>query len=248
MALRLGGALRRFWIVHGHLSEGRNFLERALVESKGVPASVQVKAFVTAANLANKQGDNDRTEALAEKSRALYQELGDTQGIALSLRLLAGVAGRRGTLAAARMLNEEALALFREVGDKEGAAWSIHNMGLLAIAQGEFAEARALLEESLAFHREVGNKTGMAHALCALASALFDFQGDPKTIRALLEESLALSRRWVTKKRVRASSLSSGKLAFSQGDIATARRLLEKSLAINREIGNREHTATRSSI
>src|SRR5437763_8932910 len=87
MALRLGGALRQFWIVHGHLSEGRNFLERALVESKGVPASVQVKALVTAANLANHQSDNDRTEAHAQKSRALYQELGDTQGIALSLRL-----------------------------------------------------------------------------------------------------------------------------------------------------------------
>src|SRR6266446_2868483 len=243
MTLRLGGALRRFWVVHGHLSEGRNFLERALVESKGVPASVQVKAFITAANLANKQGDNDRTEALAEKSRALYQELGDTQGIALSLRLLAGVAGRRGTLPAARMLNKEALALFRKVGDKEGAAWSLHNMGLLALAQGEFAEARALLEESLAFHREVGNKAGMAHALWALASALFDFQDDPTTIRALLEESLALSQE-VGDKEASGSFFSlSGKLALSQGDIATARRLLEKSLAINREIGNREHTA-----
>src|SRR6266566_3530983 len=243
MTLRLCGALRRFWVVHGHLSEGRNFLEQALVESKGVHASVQVKAFVTAANLANHQSDNDRTEALAEKSRALYQELGDTQGIALSLRLLAGVAGRRGTLPAARMLNEEALALFRKVGDKEGAASSLHNMGLLAIAQGEFAEARAFLEESLAFHREVGNKAGMAHALWALASALFDFQGSPSTIRALLEESLALSEE-VGDKEASGSSFSlSGKLALSQGDIATARRLLEKSLAINREMGNREHTA-----
>ncbi len=243
MTLRLGGALRRFWVVHGHLSEGRNFLERALVESKGVPASVQVKAFVTAANLANHQSDNDRTEALAEKSRALYQERGDTQGIALALRLLAGVAGRRGTLPAARRLNEEALALFREVGDKEGAASSLHNMGLLALAQGEFAEARALLEESLAFHREVGNKAGMAHALWALASALFDFQGSPVTIHALLEESLALSEE-VGDKEASGSCFSlSGKLALSQGDIATARRLLEKSVAINREIGNREHTA-----
>src|SRR6266566_2688221 len=189
MALRLGGALRQFWIVHGHFSEGRNFLEQALVESKGVHASVQVKAFVTAANLANHQSDNDRTEAHAQKSRALYQELGDTQGIALSLRLLAGVAGRRGTLTAARMLNEGALALFREVGDKEGAASSLNNMGLLALAQGEFAEARALLEESLACHRELGNKAGMAHALSALASVLFESQGDPTTIRALLEES-----------------------------------------------------------
>jgi tetratricopeptide (TPR) repeat protein len=141
------------------------------------------------------------------------------------------------------MLNEGALALFREVGDKEGAAWSLQNMGFLTIAQGEFAEARALLEESLAFHREVGNKAGMAHALWALASALFDFQGDPTTIRALLEESLALSQE-VGDKEASGSFFSlSGKLALSQGDIATARRLLEKSLVINREIGNREHTA-----
>jgi predicted ATPase/class 3 adenylate cyclase/tetratricopeptide (TPR) repeat protein len=243
IALRLGGTLRRFWIVRGQLSEGRNFLEQALVESKGVPASVRVKAFVTAANLANHQGDNDQTEALAEKSRALYQELGDTQGIALSLRLLAGVAGRRGTLPASRMLNEEALALFREVGDKEGAALSLHNIGLVAIAQGKFAEARALLEESLALHRELGNKAGMANALSALASALFDSQGDATTLRALLDESLALSQE-VGDKEASGSSLSlSGQFALSQGDIATARELAEKSLVINREIGNREHTA-----
>ncbi len=81
MALRLGGALQRFWIVRGHWSEGRNFLERALAESKEVAASVQVKALITAANLAHVQADNDRAEALAEKSWALCKELGDTRGL-----------------------------------------------------------------------------------------------------------------------------------------------------------------------
>src|SRR6266516_4775935 len=243
MALQLGGALRRFWIVHGHWSEGRNFLERALAESKGVPASVQVKALVTAANLANMQADNDRAEALAEKSRALCQELGDTRGIALSLRLLAVVAVRRGSLTAARSLNEDALALFREVGDKEGAAWSLYNLGWLVIVQGEYAKGRALLEESLALHREVGNKSGIAHSLSALASALFESQGDPATIRALLEESLALSQEVGDMEGIESFFFFSGQLALSQGDIATARSLAEKSLVINREIGNREDTA-----
>jgi predicted ATPase len=159
MALRLGGALRRLWIVHGHWSEGRNFLERALAESKGVPAAVQVKAIITAANLANMQTDSDRAEVLAEKSRELCQELGDTRGFALSLRLLAAVAVKRGDLAAARSLNEEALMLFREVGDKEGAGLSLHNLGWLAMIQGEYAKGRTLFEECLALHRQVGNKT-----------------------------------------------------------------------------------------
>jgi hypothetical protein len=55
---------------------------------------VRAKALITAANLANMQADNDRAEALAEESLALCRELGDTRGIALSLRLLAVVAAR----------------------------------------------------------------------------------------------------------------------------------------------------------
>jgi predicted ATPase/DNA-binding CsgD family transcriptional regulator len=243
MALRLGGALRRFWIVRGHWSEGRNFLERALAESKGAPASVQIKALITAANLANMQADNDRAEALGEKSRALCQEFGDTRGIALSLRLLSVVAMRRGNLATARLLNEEALALFREVGDKEGAAVSLYNLSTLVIDQGEYAKGRALLEESLALHRELGNKSGIAHSLSAFAWALFESQGSPSTTRALLEESLALSSEVGDKEGIETFFFLSGQLALSQGDIATAHSLAEKSLVINREIGNREHTA-----
>jgi len=243
MALRLGGALRRLWIVHGHWSEGRNFLERALAESKGVPAAVQVKALITAANLANMQTDSDRAEVLAEKSRELCQELGDTRGLALSLRLLAVVATKRGDLAAARSLSEEALMLFREVGDQEGAGLSLSGLGWLAMIQGEYAKGRALFEESLALHRQVGNKEGMARSLIGLAVALINTEGDPATIRALLEESLARSQEVGNREGIETSFFLSGQLALSQGDIATARELVEKSLVINREIGNREDIA-----
>ena len=57
MALRLGGALRRFWEVRGHWSEGWNFLERALAGSKGVAVPVQVKALKAAAHLAYVRSD-----------------------------------------------------------------------------------------------------------------------------------------------------------------------------------------------
>jgi predicted ATPase/DNA-binding CsgD family transcriptional regulator len=38
MALRFGGILRRFWLVHGHLSEGRGFLEEVLSVSATLPS------------------------------------------------------------------------------------------------------------------------------------------------------------------------------------------------------------------
>ncbi len=243
MALRLGGALRRFWIMHGHWSEGRNLLERALVGSKGVTASVQANALIAAASLANMQSDNDRVKALCEESLALCQKLGDTRGIALSLRLLGVAAARRGSLDAARSLNEEALVLFRELGDNEGAALSLYNLAVQFIHQGEYARVRALFEESLAMHRELGSKWGIASSLRGLANVLFASQDDQATVRALLEESLAPSMEVGDKEGIANCFFLSGQLALSQGDAATASSLAEESLVLNREIGKPESTA-----
>ena len=74
MALRFGGVLRRFWLVHGHLSEGRGFLERVLARSKGVRTLARAKALNAAANIALNQGDVDRAEVLAEEALALEEE------------------------------------------------------------------------------------------------------------------------------------------------------------------------------
>src|SRR5205085_11889596 len=81
LALRLGGALAQFWILHGHFSEGRTFLERALTGSHGVIASVHVKALEAAMYLALNQGDFDSAKTLGEESLALSRELGHTSGI-----------------------------------------------------------------------------------------------------------------------------------------------------------------------
>src|SRR5258708_23541618 len=71
-ALRFGGVLRRFWLVHGHLSEGRSFLERALAGSEGVRTPARAKALNAAANIALNQGEVDRAEILAEEALTLY--------------------------------------------------------------------------------------------------------------------------------------------------------------------------------
>lgn len=64
LGLRLGGALRRFWIVRGHWSEGQLFLERALTDSEEVEASVRANALIALANLVG-QDDYERAEAIA---------------------------------------------------------------------------------------------------------------------------------------------------------------------------------------
>ncbi len=127
MALRLAGALWWFWETRGHWSDGRDFLERALVGSKGVAVPVQVKALKAAAHLAFIQSANHRAEALYEECLAKCREVGDTAGMALSLRRLGAIAARRGNLVGAISLTEESLALFREVGDKAGIAYALNH-------------------------------------------------------------------------------------------------------------------------
>jgi predicted ATPase/DNA-binding CsgD family transcriptional regulator len=248
IALRLGAALQRFWMIRGHLSEGRAFLARALERSAGVAASVRAKALIAAARLALAQSDYHAGEGLAQESLTLCRELGDTAGIAFSLYLLGIVAWRKGNALVARKRSEESLALFRAVGDKERIAYALFQLAYMASTQGEYARGRTLLEEAVVLHREVGNKRGIAHALSQLAQVLFVSQADLAAVRVPLEESLALSRELGFKEGIAASFCLSGQIALSQGDMTTAHALAQQSLSLYREIGHRHGTAEALSL
>jgi len=243
MALRLGGALRRFWFVRGHLSEGRTFLERALLGSEGVTASVRAKALIAATRVAYGQGDYARAEVLCEQSLALCRKLGDTGGIAYALYLLGRIATHRGSLATARSLIEESLELYREVDDKENVAYDLYELAVVVDIQGEYARAWALCEESLAMQRALGNTWGIITSHLLSAQVLLKSQGDPARIRSLLEEGMALTREVGDKHLVAWWRALSGQLSLSQGDAGTARLMFEESLTLYREMGQRQDIA-----
>lgn len=245
IALRLTGALRRFWQMHGHLNEGQTFTEQALSASEGIPVSAQAraKALIAAGTLASIQNDYDRTEAYCRESLFLFRELGDQQGTALSLFLLSVVPMMKGDNLAARSLTEEALALFREMGDDERVAWSLTTLGLLDTHEEQYASARARYEESLALHRKLSNKRGIAATLLRLAQLLFVSMGDQAVLSSLLDEGLALNIELGEREGIANIHSLSAQLAFRQGDISSARAQIEKSIRLYREIGQRRALA-----
>ena len=162
MALRLGAALGRFWILGGHFNEGWIFLERALAESQGVMVSIRAKALIAAVWLALNRDDIDLAETLCEESLALSRELSDKEGIADTLYGLGHVAMRRGDLDVACVLVEEAVSLSREMGDRWRIASGIHDLAWVRLERGEYARARAMYEECLVVFRELGDKFGIA--------------------------------------------------------------------------------------
>jgi DNA-binding CsgD family transcriptional regulator/tetratricopeptide (TPR) repeat protein len=225
------------------MSEGRAFLERALVGSEGVAASVRAKALIAAARVAFGQSDYAQAEVLCERSLALCRELGDAGGIAYTLYLLGKIATQRGSLATGRLLLEESLALYRKVGDKENVAYDLYELADTVRIQSEYARARALCEESLAMQRELENTWGIICSLLLSAQVLLESQGDPASIRSLLEEGMALTRELGDKELIAWWCELSGWFFLSQGDAGTAHPLLEKSLALFREGGQRQYIA-----
>jgi predicted ATPase/DNA-binding CsgD family transcriptional regulator len=101
LALRLCGAMERFWFMHGYLSEGQRWVEAALADLRTqVPASegagqtvvhdpssvigTLAKAFRTVGLLAHDQGDNrptaflcDRNGDLCPEAMSVFHGLGD---------------------------------------------------------------------------------------------------------------------------------------------------------------------------
>jgi predicted ATPase/class 3 adenylate cyclase/DNA-binding CsgD family transcriptional regulator len=232
MALRLGAALGGFWSVRGPYSEGRAFLEQALLGSKGGAPSVRAKALFAFGEMLSILGDQNRAQVLYEECLTLYRTLGDTVGIARVLYGIGWVAWHRGNYTAARQILEEALTLWREVGDKERVASTLNLLGLQYETQGEHERAHALYEEGLVLHRELGYKDGIAESLILLAQHHILTLGDLKAVRPLLEESFALYMEGGYTPGVANYLGLSALVALSQGDMAIARRLAEESVAL----------------
>jgi ATP/maltotriose-dependent transcriptional regulator MalT len=237
-ALRLGAALRSFWMIRGHISEGRRFLDQALTSRQGIVTSLQARALQAAAGLAVYIDDTERAVELCKESLTLCRELGDKAGIAFSLYQQGMLASTTGNPTTARMHIEEALALLREVDDKSGIAWSLCSLASFVSDQGEYASAHALLEESLAMHRALGNKRGIASSLFRLAWVLWVSQGDTALARSLLEEGHVLFRELGDRGNMAQCISLSGRLALSQGGTTAGRSLLEESMMLFREIGS----------
>ena len=241
--LRLAGALRVFWDMHGYFSEGRRWLETA-IERGGAAASpaVQAKAFGALGPLIAYLGEHEAATALLERSLALHRQLGDNDEEGISLNNLGLVALFQGHYPAAKALFQEGLRLRRQIDDKHGSAKTLNNLGQVAAEQGRLDEARELYQESLTLHRRIGDKNGIAMSLNNLANLGYH-QGDYETAKAVFEESLALSR-VIGHTRVIASTLCNlGGVAHGLGDDQAATAYLKESLMLRRQIGETRGTA-----
>ncbi|MGH2560748.1 MAG: tetratricopeptide repeat protein [Thermomicrobiales bacterium] len=237
-ALRLAGALSHFWEVHGHWSEGREWIEGLLTLTSDRTGTLtsRAKAFRGAGRLAYLQRDLARAASFHEQSLALYRALDDRQGIAFALTNLAFLAFRQGDTGRAEILYGDALALSRDVGDKGRIAFALDSLGVIATLLGDHQRAAVLLEESLALSRETGDQWQIATTLVNLGVLASD-QRDFQRARPSFEESLVLLRAIGSDQLTGLAIAHLGLIAQEQGDAGRAIALFTEALALCRNIG-----------
>src|SRR5207302_1907418 len=154
-SLRLAGALGWFWYLHGHWSEGRAWLEEALVRGAVVSPSLLPKALLGAGRITWYQ-DSERATPLFEQGLALCRELGDVDVMPGFLYWVGRQASLRGDVLRAEALLEEGLGVCRARGDTWWASQLLAERGDLERYRGDYGKAAALYVEGLILSRQTG--------------------------------------------------------------------------------------------
>lgn len=234
-------AVGTLMIMHGDADRACQFSRESLELNEGLGPAGRRGVAHALWNLA--QGDSyhedlEQAGALAEKSMALYREVGDKFGVAQCLDHLGSYALIRADYRRAKQLWEDDLALRRELGDKDGIAWSLSLLANLALWKGEHEQAWQLYTESQNAFREIGNKWAVSMALSGMGSVMLS-QGNFEQASKLYEEALAYGRDMGDQNTIAGRRYDLARVAWSMGEYERAARMYEDTLALVRKMNNK---------
>jgi predicted ATPase/class 3 adenylate cyclase len=188
-AMRAGAAVWRFWQQRGHFEIGRTWMER-LLDQPGDRTAARAAAEGAAGSLAYWQADIEGTERHYGEALAIYEELGDAEGVARARYDLAFVPLLKGTgYDLSLELLEDSLKVFEDIGDHEWVAKTRGNIAFFLVMQGEYAAALPLLEEAVERSRERGDLFHLVDDMMGVAQA-HRLLGHHEVARAIYLECL----------------------------------------------------------
>lgn len=235
-AVRLAGALVRFWDERGHGREATEWLERVLALPAGTPAA-RAKALRGAGLfLSFFAGRIEEGLALAEHALELAREAGDP-GQTLEALITAGLLRAwRDDYAGSTELLDEALSMARELHHL-GAMAEIHiYRSDNARVQGQLALALQLCEESVAVARAAHFPGGILSGLIYLAVTC-KHVGEARRAKGLLEEALVLGRELNDVYAIARGLMELAEVLAELGHEADADRMITEALVHSRQFG-----------
>ena len=241
-AWRLAPTLASFWLVRGHLDEGRRWL--GLVLESAAPERADfvspeewARALCAAATLAIGQSDFAPALAYLEEAESLWRGLDNRAGQEETARLMGVIALNQGNLEIARAHLETALA-FRDAPNE--SSWNpaaLLHLGKVVNLQGDYARARILYEEYLTLASQSGDVNGMAEVRNNLAAVACDLGAYSEAIPHF-EEALFLAQQLGNRHGMAKILLNMGTALRNQGTFSRAADLIGQALALFQSIGD----------
>jgi predicted ATPase/class 3 adenylate cyclase/Tfp pilus assembly protein PilF len=238
-ALRMCGALGRFWRVRGHWREGRDWCSKALENDAGVaPKGVRAKALIVGSTVNFWLGETAAAEAMVETALTLAREAGDRTLEAVALNNLSNIVADHGDFARAHSLLNEAVTINHALGNRESESMNLNNMGELFMDQGNFAAAHTHLERALGLGREIASDSLEAVALGSMGW-LAERRGDYHRARMYSSEALAIFRHLASLAEDVQQTLTLARVCVACDEPGRAARYLTEALGTSRSLGYR---------
>lgn len=237
----MAASLWRFWLLRGHLAEGRRWLKLALANFSETTITC-ARVLQGLAILTFHQLGYAAAAPLVEEALASYQFLDDRRGYGMSLLNAGILAHGHGDYARAMSYFEESLPICSEVGWSHAVALCLTSMGFTALHLGDIPRALALCAEGVASARAANDRPVTGGALTNLGIALLmSHQYEQATAR--FEESLKLRRDIADLGGAAHTLRFLGRAALEQGDVARAEGYYRESFALRDTLGEDEGLA-----
>jgi predicted ATPase/DNA-binding CsgD family transcriptional regulator len=230
--LRLASALWLFWLLRGHLTEGKQRFELALKTGDTSP-SLKASALAGLGQLLVLRGDLGEAATCAREALVIARAQQDRRLEGRALDALAYSTAFLDPPAAPRLF-EQSVSVSREAGDGPFVADALNGLGISHYLAGDYRSATTSLLEGVASSRESGNAATLTVGLAVLGYCLA-LQGRLARAQTCLRESLVTARRLRDRVFEAQSLFSLGLIGALRGEPAHAETLLEESIDIARE-------------
>ena len=238
LRFRLAAAVSHFWLVRGHLSEGRVWLAET-IESAGageVEPALRAQVLRKLATLEWRQGDFDVAGERAEEALPLLADEIDEDERYRLLILLGCVEYSRRNREGSRDWWEQSAELARRLENEAHLALALSNLGVVAAELEDYEGGIAIYEESIESARRADHREYLAGGFLGLGDMNLRL-GRYEAGRAALAESMELYARLGFRDRFASCCVWLAPAPEHDGDLTFAARLLGAAAGIRRQTG-----------
>ncbi|MBA2446352.1 MAG: tetratricopeptide repeat protein, partial [Nocardioidaceae bacterium] len=172
IALQICDALGWFWIRHGYLAEGREWLERTVEAAGGQRSTGNAACLHLLSFVLHLQGENEAALRCARESASISRSSDDSNNLVKALNVLGVAYAELDQQVSARHTLQDAVDLARATDNAACLMPLLGDLGVLEAKEGHFEEALKWFHEAARVAEELGDEAILTQARNSIVEAL----------------------------------------------------------------------------